>query len=52
VINSSHRPPTRQGVRWNSLKKRLDGWTGVILSLATALSAAKVLFDMVRRLVD
>jgi hypothetical protein len=52
VINSSHRPPTRQGARRNSLKEHLDWWTGVILSLAAALSAAKVLFDMVRRLVD
>jgi len=52
VINSSHRPPTRQGARRNALKKRLDWWTAVILSLAAALGAAKALFDVVRSLVD
>jgi hypothetical protein len=52
VANSSHRPPAPQGPRRITLKKRLDWWTGVILSLAAALSAAKVLFDVVRRLVD
>ena len=51
MINLSHRPPAPQPRR-NTLKKHLDWWTGIILSLAAALSAAKVLFDVVRRLVD